>query len=41
MAFMLNQAPREHQAMLTAERHVKGAAVTAEDLEYTMNQHYL
>ena len=40
MAVMLSQFPREHQAMITAEHCAKGAAVTTEDLEDAMNQHY-
>ena len=40
MAVMLSQFPREHQAMITAEHCAKGAAVTVEDLEDAINQHY-
>ena len=39
MAVVLRQSPREQQAMLNAENRVKGATVTAEDLEDAMNQH--
>ena len=39
MSVALSRAPREYQDDLTTERQAKGAAVNAEDLEETINQH--
>ena len=40
MAFMASQVRREFQAILTVKPRTKGAIVTTEDLEDTMNQYY-
>ena len=40
IAMVLDAAPAEYQAILTAEQRVKGDAVTLQDLENAMTQHW-
>ena len=40
IAVVLDAAPIEYQALLTAEQRIKGATVTLSDLQVVMNQYW-
>jgi hypothetical protein len=40
IAVVLDSAPIEYQAILTAEQEIKGASVTLSDLKVVMNQYW-